>query len=264
VQEPLEILGFPTVKLYVAASEPVAQLAVKLCDVAPDGSSLLVTRGVLNLTHRHSHEHPTVLIPGEIYPVAIDLSSISHIFAAGHQVRLSIAGADWPLAWPPPHRTALTLYHDVIHPSHLLLPVIPSRQPVLPTPVFARPDVPVAPARSEAGPTECTIHHNKVEGTTTVAVRAVSRTDLTERDLSMSETNEKELSIRENDPLSCTAEMRRRLEWKRTDWYITIDSRLRLSCTADTFIVEIDLRAQHNSILVFERRWHEQIPRVLG
>lgn len=94
LQEPLEILGFPTVKLYVAASEPVAQLAVKLCDVAPDGSSLLVTRGVLNLTHRHSHEYPAALIPGKIYPIALELSSISHIFAAGHHVRLSIAGTD--------------------------------------------------------------------------------------------------------------------------------------------------------------------------
>jgi len=28
--------------------------------------------------------------------------------------------------------------------------------------------------------------------------------------------------------------------------------------------VEIDLRAQHNGALVFERRWREQIPRVLG
>ena len=34
------------------ATGPVAQLAARLCDVAPDGTSLLVTRGVLNLTHR--------------------------------------------------------------------------------------------------------------------------------------------------------------------------------------------------------------------
>ena len=31
---------------------------------APDGSSLLITRGVLNLTHRDSHEHPQPLEPG--------------------------------------------------------------------------------------------------------------------------------------------------------------------------------------------------------
>ena len=87
---------------------------------------------------------------------------------------------------------------------------------------------------------------------------------MTERELTMSETNEKELSIRENDPLSCTAEMRRHLEWERTDWHIEIDSRLRLSCTAETFVVEVDLRAQHNGALVFERHWRKEVPRVLG
>jgi hypothetical protein len=103
-----------------------------------------------------------------------------------------------------------------------------------------------------------------VDGTTTIIVRVASRTYLTERYLTMSETNEKELSICDNDPLSCAAEMCRHLEWERTDWHIVIDSRIRLSCTEETFVVEIDLRAQHNGALFFERRWQEQIPRVLG
>jgi putative CocE/NonD family hydrolase len=262
--EPLEILGFPQVELYVAASEPLAQASVKLCDVAPDGTSLLVTRGMLNLTHRDSHEHPTALIPGDIYPITVELSGISHVFAAGQRVRLSIAGADWPLAWPPPRRAVLTLYHDAAHPSQLELPVIPPRQPQLPAPVFGQPDVPVAPARSTDGPREYTVRHNMMDGTTTLAVRAASRTVLTERDLTMSETNEKDLSVRADDPLSCTAEMRRHLEWERANWHIVIDSRLRLSCTAETFVVEVDLRAQHNGALVFERRWREEVLRVLG
>ena len=80
----------------------------------------------------------------------------------------------------------------------------------------------------------------------------------------MSETNEKELFIRDDDPSSCTAEMRRHLEWDYTDWRIVISNRLRLRCTADTFIVDIDLRARHNGALVFERRWREEVPRVLG
>ena len=37
------------------ADRPAAQVCVRLCDVAPDGASTLVTRGVLNLTHRESH-----------------------------------------------------------------------------------------------------------------------------------------------------------------------------------------------------------------
>jgi hypothetical protein len=124
--------------------------------------------------------------------------------------------------------------------------------------------VPVAPAHADDGPREYTVHHNMVEGTTTVAVRTASRTSLTERDLTMAETNQKELSIREDDPLSCTAEMDRHLEWERPDWHIGVESQLRLSCTESTFVVEIALRAQYNGAVVFERRWQEQLPRVLG
>ncbi len=47
---PLELLGFPEVELALRADRPSALVAVRLCDVAPDGASLLVTRGTLNLT----------------------------------------------------------------------------------------------------------------------------------------------------------------------------------------------------------------------
>jgi hypothetical protein len=103
-----------------------------------------------------------------------------------------------------------------------------------------------------------------VDGTATLRLRVGSTTHLTEHHLTMSEANEKDLSMREDDPLSCTTEMRRHLEWERTDWKIVIDSTIRLSCTADMFIVQIDLKAQHNGAAVFTRCWTQAIPRVLG
>ena len=56
--EPVEILGHPQAFLELESDRPQALVSVRLSDVAPDGSSLLVTRGVLNLTHRESHEEP--------------------------------------------------------------------------------------------------------------------------------------------------------------------------------------------------------------
>ena len=46
---------------------------MRVCDVAPGGASTLVTRGVLNLTHRDGHEVPVPLVPGERYAVEIPL-----------------------------------------------------------------------------------------------------------------------------------------------------------------------------------------------
>ena len=46
-------------------------LAVLLCDVRPDDSSLRVSYGLLNLAHRDGDETPAPLIPGRRYRVSI-------------------------------------------------------------------------------------------------------------------------------------------------------------------------------------------------
>ena len=70
----------PLVELALSADQPSAQVAVRLCDVSPDGSSALVTRGTLNLTQRVSREYPTPLVPGESYQVraATGVRRLSH------------------------------------------------------------------------------------------------------------------------------------------------------------------------------------------
>ena len=59
--EPLEILGRPRAILHLSTSDSVVTFVARLCDVAPNGSSALVTKGVLNATHRESHADPSPL-----------------------------------------------------------------------------------------------------------------------------------------------------------------------------------------------------------
>ena len=99
---PIEILGAPVVTLDVASDRPIANLVVRLCDVHPSGESLRVSYGVLNLTHRESHEQPALLAPGERYRVRIQLNDAGAVFPAGHKVRLAISTAYWPMIWPSP------------------------------------------------------------------------------------------------------------------------------------------------------------------
>src|SRR5207245_5821322 len=62
--ERLEILGAPVAVLELAVDRPDAFVAVRLNEIHPDGSSVRVTYGVLNLTHRASHDHREALEPG--------------------------------------------------------------------------------------------------------------------------------------------------------------------------------------------------------
>ncbi|MDQ3620185.1 MAG: CocE/NonD family hydrolase, partial [Actinomycetota bacterium] len=83
LDEELEILGYPTLDATVSASAPVAFLSAKLCDVFEDGTSILVSRGFLNLTHRESLSQPQPLEPGRAYRVTVELDVTSWTFEAG-------------------------------------------------------------------------------------------------------------------------------------------------------------------------------------
>ena len=94
----------------VAADQPVALIAVRLNDVAPDGASARVTYGLLNLTHRENHEQPNRLEPGKRYVVSMTLNDVAHAFPAGHKIRLAVSTCYWPIAWPAPQPVTLSLF----------------------------------------------------------------------------------------------------------------------------------------------------------
>ena len=125
-------------------------MAVRLSDVAPDGSSLLVTRGLLNLTHRESHEAPEPLEPGRAYRVNVRLNAIAHAFPAGHRLRIAVSPTYWPFAWPSPEPVTLTLLDGAVSlPQHRTTD--PSPLPPFGEPEGARP-LPVEPVELGARP----------------------------------------------------------------------------------------------------------------
>ncbi len=129
----LEVLGHARVRLTLSASVPVAHLSAKLCDVFPDGTSALVARGFLNLTHRGSSTTPEPLAPGRPTPIELELDATSWVFEAGHRLRLALAAADWPNIWPPPTAGAISVDRSSLE---LVLPVVDPPAAISETPVF--------------------------------------------------------------------------------------------------------------------------------
>ena len=133
---PLSILGRARADLHVAASVAVLGVAVSLADVAPDGASHLVAKGMLNGTRRSSLTDPEPLVPGEVVPLSIDIDATGWRFVEGHRIRVSIAGGDFPNVWPTPSPATLELHRSPDAPSRLVLPVVPDDGPI-PPPAFA-------------------------------------------------------------------------------------------------------------------------------
>jgi putative CocE/NonD family hydrolase len=124
--EPLDedttLLGAPELDLLVTVDQPHVNLAARLCDVYPDGTSALMTYGVLNLSHRNSHEHPEPCPVGTPFRVRLKLNDFGRTVPKGHRIRLAIANQHWPILWPQPRLSTLAV---ATGDSTLTLPVRP-------------------------------------------------------------------------------------------------------------------------------------------
>ncbi|HVF07951.1 MAG TPA: CocE/NonD family hydrolase, partial [Actinomycetota bacterium] len=105
----MEMLGHPRLRLTLTADRPLAFVVARLCRVAPDGSSTLISRGALNLTHREGHERPEALEPGNRYEVEVELDVLGQAVAVGDRLRLAISTTYWPWLWPSPDGTEITI-----------------------------------------------------------------------------------------------------------------------------------------------------------
>src|SRR5699024_3041699 len=137
--ERIELLGAPKVQLTLAADEPVAMVAVRLSDVAPDDSATRVSYGLLNLNHYAGSDQPRALEPGHKQTVTVKLNGLAQSFPAGHRLRISVSTSYWPVVWPSPEIFRLTIDPNE---SALILPIRPiavDEDPAL-TPTFGPPE----------------------------------------------------------------------------------------------------------------------------
>jgi predicted acyl esterase len=151
--EPLEVTGRITAKLFVSSDCPDTDFTVKLCDVYPDGRSMLVTDGIQRASVRNDLTNCEPLEPGKVYELNVDLWSTSLVFAKGHSIRVAVSSSNSPRFEPnantgEPHpspgksRVATnTLHLSAGRPSHILLPLYDGPDAVVGTrkPRVARP-----------------------------------------------------------------------------------------------------------------------------
>ena len=122
LDDDLTLLGAPELDLLVTVDQPHVNLAARLCDVYPDGTSALMTYGVLNLSHRDSHEHPTPCPVGTPFRVRLKLNDFARTIPKGHRIRLALANQHWPILWPQPKLSTLSV---ATGDSTVMLPVRP-------------------------------------------------------------------------------------------------------------------------------------------
>lgn len=259
LRDDLTIFGQPQVVLAVSSDQPDALVVARLCAVAPDGTSSLITRGALNLTHRDSHVVPSALEPGTSYEIAVDLKAVAERVPRGHSLRLAISTQYWPWLWPSPKQPVITVSLGEV--SRLRLPT---------TELHAS-DVSFGPAEIAPVPEVEKLREHRPEMTASVDPESGLHTFVLVRDLSGAsrfpsglvhvDDERCEFSIHPDDPWSARAEMVRTIQLGRGAWQTSSQIRTVMSCTAADFQLESSVRAFEGDEQIFERSYHKTVGR---
>jgi uncharacterized protein len=235
--EGLALLGAAQLEMTLSADQPHGFVVARLCDVAPDGASVRIAHGVLNLRHRSDPPQP--LIPGQAIDVSLTLDQMAYRLAPGHRLRLALSNSYWPFLWPSPQPVALTLTAGT-----LILPVHSGETPGW---TFAAPE-PTPPSRlrrlsAEAATRTRTI--DEISGAQTIRITSDSgETENPDHGLRTRAVMSEAWSIHPDDPLCASCTITWDQSFARGDWSVTTALTARQHGTADTLVMEARLRAE--------------------
>ena len=249
--EAIDLLGRPEVRLAVRADQACALVSARLCSVAPDGASTLVTWGVLNLAHRDSLEQPTALVPGEQYVVSLPLNVVGQRIEAGHTLRLAVTPTYFPQAWPSPVPVTLTVSTDGA--SLLTLPVrAPQPDDRRPPAFLPAVESSLAGRIRQDGDRTRTRHRDPETGVATTEDHQSYSAYIEATGTSYRESALDRWSIAADDPLSGRVTCEREVTIDREGWHVRVVTAAEQTCSADEIRTRTTLQAYEGDAIVYE------------
>lgn len=254
----VDITGRPTVRLRLSADRARAQLVVRLCDLRPDGTSMLITMGLLDLRNRNGFAAKEELTPGEAVDVMLDLDETAYRLPAGHRLRLAVAGSYWPFVWPEPEAATLKIESGALE--------LPLRDRVILTDECAFPPPTTDTKRPTRILREGRDEKNRATDPATGCVTLTMSSDHGRiEDLQTGLITESAVTeiwtIDPADPARAEA----RIEWHRGfgrgDRLVTTRAETNMTGSRDQFEITQRLTAHESEKVVFDKEWHHLVPR---
>lgn len=255
--ETLDIVGTITVRLRLSADKPRAMVAVRLCEVHPDGASTRITYGVLNLCHRNGHEFPEGIVPGQVMDISLKLDDIAYRVAPGNRLRVAISSSYWPLVWPSPEPVALTIHEGMVD--------LPIRRPGSGDETrFAEPEAAPQWRTRDLRPSSNSrkVERDPVSGRVTLSIvdDFGEVLDL-DHGLANGSVARERWVIDPSDPLSAYGETHWTQTLSRSGWSVRTETFTAMRSDAESFRLTGRIEAYEGDRMIFERDFAEDIPR---
>ncbi|MET9962069.1 CocE/NonD family hydrolase [Streptomyces sp. NPDC006326] len=266
---PVEVLGRPQVTLRLRLDVPYGQVVARLCDVAPDGASTLVTRGALNLSARQGREKAVPWPLGAYEDVSFELSATGHAFPPGHRIRLALSSAYWPWVWPRAGSQAGWTLEPAG--SALTLPVRSAAAAgadsgiAFEAPEQAPPLAVAVPATLDEPAPQRLVVRDVARGTWRLEVDPRDGgTRVYPDGLEVTEDAQDVYEIQEADPLSARARSDRRIRMHRPEpaWDAQVETHAETTCDEGGFLVANEVVCREGEEVVFHRTWQRRLPRA--
>jgi hypothetical protein len=221
---------------------------------------------MLNLAHRDSREHPAPLVPGQAVRVRVELEAMSWTFAAGHRLRLDLAGGDWPNAWAPPQPVTLEIETAS---AELTLPVLHGPSPVVDRPALPPPQPETANQSNKERPKTAddpgwvrwTIERDQILGDTHAHAGSFGDYPASGDVPSYSELYGGTVSVNRDQPGRSRSVSEGRFLIRFPESECESHARMTIQSDAGEYHLQIELVARENGAERGRRTWDVRIPR---
>jgi predicted acyl esterase len=260
LEEALEILGAVRLVISLESDQPVASLCARLSDVPPSGEISRVTYAVRNLALEEDGAVCRPLVSNEVRSFSVAFANTAYRFERGHRVRLALSSSYWPLIWPSPRPTVITVH---LASTCLALPVRDNAFDALVS--FSAPSrVEDTRVRTIAAPrierwmeNDAKTNHRSIQWH-----QPFTCVRLGDIGLDFGFETRAEHGIKLEDPTSACTRFEHRLYFSRGDWTVEILGIAELTSTQNTFNPCGSLEVRENGRLIFQRRWSPILPRT--
>ncbi|MFS0773741.1 CocE/NonD family hydrolase [Sphingomonas sp. 1P08PE] len=131
-----DVTGFVQAVLKISSDALDTDFAVKLVDVAPDGTAYILGDTILRARYRDGFDKPAPMVSGQIYTLRPTPITTSNTFLPGHRIRVEVTSSNFPkfvrnlnTGGDNERETRIVVAHNRVHhaadaASYIELPVV--------------------------------------------------------------------------------------------------------------------------------------------